>query len=288
LVRDFLAGEEAPPLPADKKAEALRAVETRASAEPIFVAASSPEEGKLAWQSLSGRLEDAHRTLAVDRALPQVLETAGVPAVDQQIDPALRSALTPAIDDFFLPPGAVARPRAPFSAKVAGEPILDRGFSRSVEHNQMVSLVISIVAVFLMLVALFRSAVQAAVCMFPALLTMVVIFGVMGLKHLHIDLGTSLVAGIATGAGSDFAMHYLWYLRRQSPAEVSRSVGPVMVVSILLVSFGFIVLALGRSPVMQLFGWLAGLSMSLSAFFTCLLVPALLNKFGSDQGPHVE
>jgi predicted RND superfamily exporter protein len=65
-------------------------------------------------------------------------------------------------------------------------------------------------------------------------------------------------------------------------------VGPVMVVSILLVSFGFIVLALGRAPVMQLFGWLAGLSMSLSAFFTCLLVPALLNRFGSHQGPHVE
>jgi predicted RND superfamily exporter protein len=182
----------------------------------------------------------------------------------------------------------VASARLPFSAAVAGEPILDRGFSRSVERNQVLSLVISIGAVFLMLMALFRSPVQAAVCMFPALLTMVVIFGVMGLRHLHIDLGTSLVAGIATGAGSDFAMHYLWYLRRQSPDEVSRSVGPVMVVSILLVSFGFIVLALGRSPVMQLFGWLAGLSMSLSAFFTCLLVPALLNKFRSEPGPNAE
>jgi len=32
--------------------------------------------------------------------------------------------------------------------------------------------------------------------------------------------------------------------------------------------------------VMHLFGTLAGLSMSLAAFLTCLLVPALLNKFG--------
>jgi predicted RND superfamily exporter protein len=107
---------------------------------------------------------------------------------------------------------------------------------------------------------------------------MALIFGVMGILDVPIDLGTSLVAGIATGAGSDFAMHYLWYLKRQRADEVSRTVGPVMVVSIVLVSLGFWVLALGRSPVMHLFGTLAGLSMSLSALLTCLLVPAVLNK----------
>jgi predicted RND superfamily exporter protein len=53
------------------------------------------------------------------------------------------------------------------------------------------------------------------------------------------------------------------------------------VVSILLVSLGFVVLALGRSPVMHLFGALAGASMSLSAALTCLLVPALLNTVGA-------
>jgi len=100
----------------------------------------------------------------------------------------------------------------------------------------------------------------------------------MGAFDVPIDLGTSLVAGIATGAGSDFAMHYLWYLRRQPADEVSRTVGPIMVVSILLVSLGFWVLALGKSPVMHLFGTLAGLSMFLSAALTCLLVPAVLNK----------
>jgi predicted RND superfamily exporter protein len=111
----------------------------------------------------------------------------------------------------------------------------------------------------------------------------VIIFGVMGLLHVHIDLGTSLVAGIATGAGSDFAMHYMWYLRRQPTDEVSRTVGPVMVVSIVLVSLGFVVLALGRSPVMHLFGTLAGLSMSLAALLTCLIAPAVLTKGGLYQ-----
>jgi predicted RND superfamily exporter protein len=293
LGRAFLAGEEAPPIAADRRDVLVKLIDNHAPLAQLEVAltaaAPSPEEGKLAWQMLSGRLSDERRTLAVDRALPAVLEAAGVHVTDGAIDPdlgpALEAALRPTLDDLFLPEAAVAHPTVPFSARVAGEPILDRGFSRSVERNQIRSLLISIVAVFVMLIALFRSTVVAAVCMFPSLLTMVVIFGVMGLWQLHIDLGTSLVAGIATGAGSDFAMHYLWYLRREPADHVSRSVGPVMVVSILLVSFGFIVLALGRSPVMNLFGWLAGLSMSVSALFTCLLVPALLNKFGAGEGP---
>jgi predicted RND superfamily exporter protein len=154
-----------------------------------------------------------------------------------------------------------------------------------VGHNLDKSLLVSILAVFIFLLSLFRSIRLAVICMLPSLLTMGVIFGTMGAWGVTIDLGTSLVAGIATGAGADFAMHYMWYLRSQSPDEVSRTVGPVMVVSIVLVSLGFVVLALGKSPVMHLFGTLAGLSMSLSAFLTCLLVPALLNKFGTSLVP---
>lgn len=288
VVQQFFAGEEAPPMADAKKAELAKMIDNGAGADDLekaFVAASpSPEEGKLAFGALRGRLDDERRTMAVERAMPQIAEASALDG--NHMDAALHAALFPVLDDRFLPASAVANPRDPISAKVAGEPILDRGFSRSVERNQVRSLLISVVAVYLMLVGLFVSFARAAVCMIPSLLTMAIIFGVMGLRGIHIDLGTSLVAGIATGAGSDFAMHYLWYMRRQEPDEVSRSVGPVMVISILLVSVGFIVLALGRSPVMQLFGWLAGLSMSLAAFLTCLLVPAMLNKFGAAPGPN--
>ncbi len=135
-----------------------------------------------------------------------------------------------------------------------------------------------------LLLLLFRSVHLAIVCMAPAMLTLILIFGVMGLLGVHVDLGTSLIGCITTGAGSDFAMHYVWYLRREPADHVSRTVGPIMVVSILLVSLSFFVLAAGRSPVMRLFGILAGLSMSGSALLTCLLVPALLNKVDAPRG----
>ncbi|MGH8324496.1 MAG: MMPL family transporter, partial [Steroidobacteraceae bacterium] len=233
--------------------------------------------GDLAYQVLVTRLDEERRRLAVDRATPLILRAAGLP-VDGPDAGFVRAHVIAAADDLFVRIAPGERPQQPLSGRVAGEPVLDRGFSRSVGHNQVRSLVVSIIAVLALMLLLFRSLRLALLSMSASLLTLALIFGVMGLWAVPIDLGTSLVAGIATGAGSDFAMHSLWYLRRQRAGEVSRTVGPVMVVSIVLVSLGFWVLALGRSPVMHLFGALAGLSMSLSALFTCLLVPAVLNR----------
>src|SRR5439155_7434691 len=98
-----------------------------------------------------------------------------------------------------------------------------------------------------------------------------------------LDLGTSLVASIATGAGSDFAMHYLWYLKRSSPDEVVRFVGPIMVISVLLIAAGFAVLAAGNSQPMRMFGSLAAVAMLGSAALTFVLVPALVRP--SDVAP---
>jgi predicted RND superfamily exporter protein len=235
-----------------KKAELARA----AAADPD-AAPPSPEAQA-----------DARRQLAVAQATPALLATLGLPA-------SAAPQVTPVLDDRFPLAEAGFHARAPLTGEVAGEPVLARGFSRSVAHNLDRSLAISIGVVLLLLYILFRSPRLALVCMFPSLLTLAVLFASMGVMHVRIDLGTSLVAGICTGAGSDFAMHWLWYLRRESATDVARTVGPIMVVSILLVSLGFFVLALGRSPVMQLLGTLAGTSMALSAALTCVLLPAL-------------
>jgi uncharacterized protein len=234
-------------------------------------------DSSIAADNLRERLDEERRQMGLSRALPLAMEAAGF---DKPTSEETR-AVSQSLDVLFSRAGGVAPAKAELGAKIAGEPVLNRGFSRSVGRNLDHSLLVSIVAVLLFMLLLFRSPRLAVVCMIPSGLTMAVIFGTMGAWGVHIDLGTSLVAGIATGAGSDFAMHYLWYLRRQSADEVSRSVGPVMVVSIVLVALGFVVLALGKSPVMHLFGTLAGLSMALSAFLTCLLVPSLLNRFGA-------
>jgi predicted RND superfamily exporter protein len=287
VLREFLQSDDAQIL-ADSERKKLEQLVQENPADLGPVLAGFSAESKIAVDNLKERLSDARQQVAVDRALPLAMEAAGLPTANGAANAGDRAnvgdradaekLVRSALDDLFAE--LEVAPHAALSAQVAGEPVLDRGFSRSVGRNLDHSLLLSIGVVFLSLLWLFRSPRLAAVCMMPSLLTIGVIFGTMGAWGVHIDLGTSLVAGIATGAGADFAMHYMWYLRSQKADEVSRSVGPVMVVSILLVSLGFIVLALGKSPVMHLFGTLAGLSMALSAFLTCLLVPALLPKFG--------
>jgi len=269
----WIAESAGRPSPPARVAKAMGAAQLPGEDDPAWQlrrAEILADEGLalLPAEAQAARLADARRELAVKQALPTVLARLGL-----DTDDGPRVAL--ALDDLFIDDARGFHPRAELTAEVAGEPVLSRGFSRSVAHNLDVSLGISILLVLALLYFLFHSVRASLVCVFPSLLTLAFLFAGMGVWDISIDLGTSLVAGIATGAGSDFAMHYLWYLRRQSAEEVSRSVGPIMTVSIVLVSFGFFVLALGRSPVMHLLGTLAGLSMALAAFLSCLLLPAL-------------
>jgi predicted RND superfamily exporter protein len=103
-----------------------------------------------------------------------------------------------------------------------------------------------------------------------------VVFGGLGLYGQPIDLGTSLVGSIVTSSGADFAMHYVWYLRRRPASEVVPTVGPVIFTTASLLGLGMGVMVLGGSPPIRLFGGLSCAGMLLSATFTFLLVPALL------------
>ncbi len=181
------------------------------------------------------------------------------------------AALQPPIE-----PAAVGAAPEVLRGRLTGEPMLDRGFSRAVEHNQWASLAVTLVAVLLTLIVAQRSLWLAVLSLLPAILALLVVFGTLGLCGQPIDLGTSLVGSIVTSSGADFAMHYIWYLRRRSPEEVVPTVGPVIFTTAVLLGMGMGVLMLGGAPPIRLFGGLASAGMVISAAFTFLLVPALL------------
>ncbi len=258
-----------PPLPGEEQRE--RIANLIAQNEPLaraqfLAAAPSPEEGDLAWSALGGRIHERERQEVVDGAMEKI--AAALPA---EALPQAREALGQ-----LLPEKAMGQAPESLRTRVAGEPVLDRGFARSVAKNQLRSLAVSLVAVVLLMFVLFRSGWLAMVSVLPSMLWMAALFGAMGLMGTPIDISTSLVASIATGAGSDFAMHYLWYYVKRSPEEAVKVVGPVMIVAALLVSAGFAVLGLGRSQPMRIFGGLAAIAMAGAFALTFLLVPALL------------
>ena len=211
VVDEYLKSEEAPPLGDAARAQIARLAVAAPDGSPALQAAlveAAPEDGAQAYRFLVTRLGEERRRLAVGRAVPLLLRAAELPT-DGPDAAFLRAHVATLADDLFLRLPPTEKATLPLTARIAGEPVLDRGFSRSVGDNQVRSLIVTIACVLGLMLALFRSLRLALLSMWASLLTMALIFGVMGILAVPIDLGTSLVAGIATGAGSDFAMHYL-------------------------------------------------------------------------------
>lgn len=199
-----------------------------------------------------------------------------------------RGAVEAVVSDLLFPPAGAKVEAAGdgMRGRLSGEPILDRGFSRAVDQNQWMSLSVALLAVFVLLLVALRSVIGSILCIVPAGLALAVVLGALGALGQPIDIGTSLVGSIVTGSGSDFAMHYIWYLRQMRPREVARTVGPVVLTTALLLAAGLGVLALGASPPIRLFGVLAAAGLLLSSGFTFLLVPALLPRLSAEREKH--
>ncbi|RMG98373.1 MAG: hypothetical protein D6705_06055 [Deltaproteobacteria bacterium] len=271
----FLASDDAADLSPEEAGAARRAVAAGRSLEDAFRDAGLSEDDALFYAEIAGRAVDE----AVARArIDAVLDAATAAVLPLADDRRARRAVRIAVADLVGEP--IETEEGSFEgAYVTGEPLLDRALGRSVERNQVRAMLVGLVIVSFLLLFLFRSIVLSLISVLPAACAAAVIGGVMGWYGVEIDLSTAMVGAIVTDTGSDFGMHYLWYLQRQPAEKVMRNVGPVVVVSTILVAGGFFAFALGSSPVLRLFGTLAGSTCIASSLLAMLLVPAVFALF---------
>jgi predicted RND superfamily exporter protein len=168
---------------------------------------------------------------------------------------------------------------------VNGTPVLYRGLSNSVTANQFASLGLALALVLVIMVALFRSLLSGLLAAVPTVLTLLVIYGFMGARGMHLDIGTSMLASIIIGAGVDYAVHLLaaWRAEKDEPLSVAAEraaahAGPAIWINALMVAAGFFVLTLGEARPLQNVGGLTSAAMLTAAFATFLALPALARK----------
>lgn len=284
-LRAYLTGDMAPPLGEEERRAVLGAVSrSGASAERLLrERATQTEDGDL-YQELLDVLHDSRRGFRIERACDAAFGLIAGEAGDE-VAGRLRRSLRPVVEDLVVEPIEAAP--VPVTARLTGEPVLDRALSRSVRRNQVRTMTVGVITVAFLLVLLFRGVTLSILCVLPAILTATIIGGVMGMLGVQIDLSTAMVGAILTDTASDFGMHYLWYLRVRPAEHVAVTVGPVMVVSTVLVAIGFFVFALGDSTVMRTFGVLSGATCLVAAVVTGLLLPAVwpwVRKMHPDWG----
>ncbi len=157
--------------------------------------------------------------------------------------------------------------------------------SEMIISGQVTSLVISIVAIFLLCWWMFGRLLIAAIAMIPVSLAVTVNYGMMGNIGIPLDIATALTGAMALGIGVDFAIHYLHRYHEESVAghsyadsviNTNRSVGHAILFNTFVVVGGFLVLlSAALYPQMKL-GALIAATMLVCYLATCYLFPVLL------------
>jgi len=171
-----------------------------------------------------------------------------------------------------------------FSMTSSGMVPINVATSNEVVTSQIRSLSGSILAVFLMLVLIFRSVSRGLMGMIPLVFTVLFNFGVMGFFGVHLDIGTALVSSIVIGIGVDYSIHYLSSMFHEladgtelhdAISNTVRRSGKAITSNAVTVGFGFLALSVSEFLPLVTLSWMIWLTLNISALATMILIPAL-------------
>ena len=169
-----------------------------------------------------------------------------------------------------------------------GTATLENRMSNLVINSQMVSVIFSLVMVFIIIALSFKSAVAGVIGAIPLGLVIMLNFMVMGFAGIRLDLCTSIVSSIAIGVGIDYTIHFMEtyrteHARTNNLEEVAkntfRTSGKGIVTNAIAVGLGFLVLVFSKFIILRYIGILVAVVMLTSSSLALTIIPGILNAF---------
>jgi predicted RND superfamily exporter protein len=179
---------------------------------------------------------------------------------------------------------------------LTGMMVLYNNMLQSLFRSQIQTLGVVILALMVMFMILFRSLKIALIAIFPNLLSIGVILGVMGWLNIPLDMMTITIASISVGIAVDDTIHYIhrfgneFRLDRDYIKTLHRchgSIGHAMFYTSITIIIGFSILVLSNFIPSIYFGLLTGLAMVIALIAALTLLPELLVVF-KPFGPEVK
>jgi preprotein translocase subunit SecF len=179
----------------------------------------------------------------------------------------------------------------------AGDPALETiggyGYIRSELANKVLtgtyySLGIALVIIFVLLSVIFRSPSAGLLGVIPLLVSVLVLFGLMGLTGVRLDVATALLSSIMIGVGIDYTIHFLWRYReerrqdrkpREAVITTITTTGRGIIFNALSVIVGFVVLVISSFSPIRFFGMLVVVSIISCLTGALVILPALVLRF---------
>ncbi len=170
--------------------------------------------------------------------------------------------------------------------EVSGPVSLISSLAKMIVRGQIISLMASLVVIFIIMSAVFRSLVGGFLSIIPLSSSILLVFGLMGYLGIELNLATAMLSSIMIGIGVDYTVHFLWHLRdhirdgediQAAIFTTLRISGKGIIFNALSVLIGFTVLTLSAFMPVYFFGFLIVLSISMCLFGALAILPALVS-----------
>ncbi len=186
-----------------------------------------------------------------------------------------------AVDEFF----DKNKPPVPLEHNWAGLTYINTVWQNKMVWGMLQSFMGSFIIVFIMMAVLFRSALWGIVCMIPLLVTIAVIYGIIGLVGKDYDMPVAVLSALTLGMAVDFAIHFLERARtsfaktgswRESSAEMFGEPARAISRNVLVIAIGFLPLLAAPLIPYKTVGIFLCAIMALSGGVTLLALPTIL------------
>lgn len=173
------------------------------------------------------------------------------------------------------------------TVRVLGEGIMINGNAERLIRDQVTSLSVLLLVVFLLMSLMFTSIKGGLISLIPNLIPIIIMFGVMGLVEIPLNPGTAMVAVIVMGIAIDNTIHLLTRyndLSRNAPSftdavqqTVEEEAAP-MATTTLALALGFAVLMRSQFAIIAQFGALAAATIMIALFTNLLVTPLVMAR----------
>ncbi|MDR2479108.1 MAG: MMPL family transporter [Treponema sp.] len=169
---------------------------------------------------------------------------------------------------------------------IGGTTMVESSLNDLVVQSQLISVLISIICVFIIITVSNRSFIAGLIGIAPLSISVLINFAVMGFAGIRLNLGTSMVASVSVGVGIDYTIHYLEAYKREYRAlggaggflyRTFASSGKAILINAVSVGAGFAVLLFSSFNMLADLGLLIAITMGSSALVSLTVLPALLS-----------
>ncbi|MCG8472408.1 MAG: MMPL family transporter [Desulfobacterales bacterium] len=173
----------------------------------------------------------------------------------------------------------------PENFRLNGMLVLYNNMLQSLFSSQILTLGIVLGALALMFLILFRSPATALIALFPNILSVGIVLGLMGWLGIPLDMMTITIAAISVGIAVDDTIHYIHRFEdelekgddlMETMHRCHGTIGHAMYFTSITIISGFSILVLSNFIPSILFGLLTGLAMAIALLSSLTLLPWLL------------